>query len=347
MGLYLDNNYLNIQWIRERGMAFNFITGGRGIGKTYGALTNMLDTGAKFMFMRRTQTQIDEVTHDELSPFKRINNDRGIYIKSKPISKYTNGFYKTIKDENEVLVACGEPIGYTCALSTISNLRGFDASDCEVLIYDEFISEKHERPIKNEGQAFLNAYETINRNRELEGNKPLQVLALSNSNSLANPIFMELGIVKIVENMKKKGQEVYIDPERSLGIFYILNSKISEAKAKTALYKVSKYSTFSDMSLNNEFIYDDMSNIKSVNLKQYNPMVQVGELSIYQRKDDYQYYVCGHISGKPKVYGSSETERAKFKRNYLWLWNSYIDGRVLFEEYIYKALFEQYFITNY
>jgi hypothetical protein len=41
------------------------------------------------------------------------------------------------------------PIGYTCALSTLSNMRGFDASDIQLLICDEFIPEKHERLLKN------------------------------------------------------------------------------------------------------------------------------------------------------------------------------------------------------
>ena len=45
------------------------------------------------------------------------------------------------------------------ALSTVSNLRGFDMSDCTLLIYDEFIPEPHERPLKNEAAALFNAYE--------------------------------------------------------------------------------------------------------------------------------------------------------------------------------------------
>lgn len=347
MGLYLENGYLNVEWILSQNLAFNFIVGGRGTGKTYGFLSNTLDSKKKFIFMRRTKEQVDIISTDEFSPFKRINLDRNIYITTKNISKSNKGFYNTEKTEDGAYEAVGEAIGYICSLSTISNMRGFDASDCELLIYDEFIPERHERPIKNEGTAFLNAYETINRNRELEGKRPLQVIALSNSNTLANAIFMELGIVKIVENMINKDHETYINRDKSLGIFSLSHSPISERKKDTAIYKVSKDTSFYDMSLGNEFVADDFTNIISKNLKNYNPIVAVGELCIYQHKSEYQYYVCGHYSGKPVTYNSSELDRMRFKRAYLWLWNEYLNGSVYFEEFIYKAIFEKYFTTNY
>ena len=118
-------------------------------------------------------------------------------------------------------------LGYTAALSTISNMRGFDASDVEMLIYDEFIPEKHERTLKHEATAFLNAYETINRNREMQGKKPLQVLALANAMDLANPIFLELGIVNNIERMLDKGRSnIYLDRDRGLLVAICSNSPI-------------------------------------------------------------------------------------------------------------------------
>lgn len=347
MGLYLENGYLNVEWIFSLGLTFNFIVGGRGTGKTYGFLSNTIDSKKKFIFMRRTKEQVDIISTDEFSPFKKINEDRGIYIKTKSISKSNKGFYNTVKDEDGNYEASGEALGYICSLSTISNMRGFDASDCDLLIYDEFIPERHERPIKNEGTAFLNAYETINRNRELEGRKALTVIALSNSNTLANAIFMELGLVKTVENMINKGQEIYINKDKSIGIFQLLHSPISEKKKETAVYKVTKDTSFFNMSLGNEFVADDFSNVVSKNLKNYNPIVAVGELCIYQHKSEYQYYVCGHYSGKPITFDSSEMDRMRFKKAYLWLWNEYLNGSVYFEEFIYKAIFEKYFTTNY
>ena len=144
--------------------------------------------------MRRTQAQADLINKSDFSPFKPVCDDKHIEITTAPVSKYNAKF---IKDE--------VVIGYTCALSTIANMRGFDASDVKLLIYDEFIPERHERPIKSEGSAFLNAYETMNRNRELKGKRPLTVLCLANAFDIANPIFLELGLVGIAEKMKQNG----------------------------------------------------------------------------------------------------------------------------------------------
>ena len=184
---------------------FIFIVGGRGSGKTYGAIQYALKEHRTFFFMRRTQTQIDLIKNDSFSPFKAV--DESIIVSS--INKNLTGVYRGSQNSDGTWSPAGSPKGYMCALSTISNIRGFDASSVDLIIFDEFIGEAHERPIKNEGQAFLNAYETINRNRELNGQEPVKVLALANSNSLANPIFVELQLVTPVEKMLRSGEAKY------------------------------------------------------------------------------------------------------------------------------------------
>ena len=66
------------------------------------------------------------------------------------------------------------------ALSTFGNLRGVDFSDVDMIFFDEFVPQKNARPIKAEAEAFFNLYETVNRNRELDGRPPVRVLMLSN-----------------------------------------------------------------------------------------------------------------------------------------------------------------------
>ena len=73
MGLYLPNGYVDIRWILSQGLPFNFLVGGRGTGKTYGALQVGVEAKIKFMLTRRTQAQIDIVTKNDFSPFKPIN----------------------------------------------------------------------------------------------------------------------------------------------------------------------------------------------------------------------------------------------------------------------------------
>ena len=70
MSVYLDNGYLDFGKILSYNVAFNFLVGGRGIGKTYGALKYVVDNNIPFVFMRRTQTQLDVLMKDEYQPFK-------------------------------------------------------------------------------------------------------------------------------------------------------------------------------------------------------------------------------------------------------------------------------------
>ena len=58
-GLYLENGFFDFGEAVRRSTAFNFIIGGRGTGKTYGALKWCIESGKKFLFMRRLQKEAD------------------------------------------------------------------------------------------------------------------------------------------------------------------------------------------------------------------------------------------------------------------------------------------------
>lgn len=341
--LYTEQGYISFDYIMRDSSPFIFIVGGRGSGKTYGAIKYALENGRTFFFMRRTQTQIDLIKNDSFSPFKAV--DESIVVSS--INKNLSGIYRGSQNADGTYSPAGAPIGYMCALSTISNIRGFDASDVDLIIYDEFIGEAHERPIKNEGQAFLNAYETINRNRELNGQEPVKVLALANSNSLANPIFVELQLVTPVERMLREEEKPYMQWKsipRGVSVYMINRSPVLDAKQNTALYKLSGESEFSSMALRNKFTAEEMDHIKSEDLKPYRIICCVGEFCVYKKKDNANYYITGHKSGTTKaIYQSSSTDLKRFRRDMYYLWLAYLNGRILFESYIYKVLFEKYF----
>ena len=333
MKLYLDNGYANMSAIRHCGYNAIFVYGGRATGKTYGSLKMVVEENEKFIYMRRTQAQCDLISKPEFSPFKSLNNDGICSIGCKPLSKYAAGFYEQEIDENGNVEYVGEPYGFSCALSTISNMRGFDASDVTLLIYDEFIPEKHERPIKNEGAALLNAYETINRNRELKGAKPLTLLCLANANNLANPIFAELKLIDKVTKMSAKGQTQLFDNKRGIAVFALSDSKISAAKRNTALYHLAEGTDFSEMSLNNQFTADHPVNIAAANLKEYRPICAIGEICIYRHKSQDKYYVCAHKSGSPETFDYTEYGIKQFQAKYLWLRLAYIQSKIYFQSY--------------
>jgi hypothetical protein len=342
MKIYQESGYIDIRKILSLNLPFNFIVGDRGTGKTYTSLETAVEDKSKFIFMRRTQSQADLINKPEFSPFKSLNRDFNWHIGSESLSKYNAGFYHQ-EEQDDKWTSIGSPIGYTSALSTISNMRGFDASDVTLLIYDEFIPEKHERPIKNEGSAFLNAYETINRNRELNGFKPLQSLCLANANDLANPIFMELHLVRKAEQMRRKKQEVFIDKEIGVGMFILDKSPISQQKATTALYRVTKDSNFKKMSINNDFSGEEVGRINSRPLAEYRPVVAVGELCIYEHKSNRTYYITTHKLGSPPYYGTGDAEKARFRRMYQWIWDEYMENNIEFEEYLCEILLTKIF----
>ena len=333
MKLYQKNGYVDIRAILKNGLPFNFVVGGRATGKTYTSLKTVVEDGVKFLFMRRTQSQADLINKPEFSPFKSLNRDLGLDVKSKPITKYNAGFYD---GDNS------EPIGYTAALSTISNMRGFDASDVELLIYDEFIPEVHERPLKNEGAAFFNAYETVNRNRELSGRKPLQVLCLANANDITNPIFVELGLVSKAETMLRRGQEYSIDKRRGVGVYMLNNSPISKVKRDTALYKLTSGTEFSRMSLDNSFTEIENTQSKSRPIVEYKPLVRIGELTIYQHKSNGRLYVSTHMSGSCTTYTASPNDLDRFNRAFGWVRVEQLENNVDYEESFCEILLTKY-----
>lgn len=343
--LYLDNGYLNIEYILKFKMPFNWIVGGRGTGKTYGALKYCYENSKKFIYLRRTQTQIDLIVNNQFNPFKTINKDLNINIGCYPLNKYNKGFFiEEWNDDKDRFEPVGEPLGYGMALSTISNLRGFDASAVDVLIFDEFIYERHERPIKNEADAFLNGYETMNRNRELNNIEPIQCLFCANANNLANPLFLKLNLVLQASRQIRNHVEFAQLPKRDSTMTILQESKISEEKKNTALYRLAKGTSFEAMSLENKFVYDDVYHVGHKNLKEYRPLVTYKELTIYKHKSRDEYYVSEHQNGTPKrVYGDSIPEGLQFARNERHLYRAFLLGKMWFEHYANQVVFEEYF----
>ena len=331
MKIYDENGYADQFAMIDNGNTFIFEVGARGTGKTYGSMLYIIQTGIKFLYLRRTKTEADLVKSDITNPFKVINTDYGLEIKAGR-GQYVFPF---IKD--------GEVIGYGAALSTFYNVRGVDFSDVDIIIYDEFIPENAARPVKNEFDALMNVIETVNRNRELKGSKPVKLVAMANSNKLDNPVFLGLEIVNKVAKMAEKGQEVYHDDARELTVYMLMNSPISVQKAQTALYKLTSGNDFQKMALLNQFdIYTD--NIRPSRMTEYKPVVQIGELYIYKHKSRKEYYVtCTKNGTFAKKYTTSDIDVERFRNHYIYLYDSYIRNNVWFEDPVSVFLFEHFF----
>ena len=347
MGLYHASGYANIPEMVGHGMSFNFCVGGRGTGKTFGALKYLLENHIRFGFMRRTQAQLDTICKPETNPFKSVIDYLGFDWDCVPVSigKNVYAYYQTTYDEDHKPVY-GELMGYAFALSTVANLRGFDMTDIDFLLYDEFIPEVHERAIRAESDAFFNCYETLNRNRELQGKKPIQVLCLANANDFACPLLIGLGLVSTVEKMIKQGKEEYISPQKGVGIFLLTDSPVSMKKAKTALYKLTTGTAFNDMAINNAFEGSNDPDVYSCDLREYVPIVSVGELCIYKHKAATNYYITTHLSGSVGRYSGDGIDMKRFVNTHKSIMLACICGRIIYETHLVKALFLRYIGLN-
>lgn len=336
------SDYINIFDFKDDRYPFQIIIGGRGSGKTYSALEHVTNEEykRKFIFMRRTKTELDLLVDTDrgegANPFKPINRDFGRNIGLKSIVQNLAGVYQREEDiDTGKLTHFGQPLGYGIALTTISSMRGLDFSDCDDWIYDEFIAEKHVRKIHGECDALLNAYETINRNREFTGEKPINLWLLANSNDIYNPVFVGLGIVSDAEKMQRKNIPTKLYPDRGLALHILPPAEsFVEKKSKTALYKLTAGTSYYDMALNNEFAYNDFSLIGYRKLVGFTPLCAVDNAYIYRKKGESEVYVTYAPSNAPRFNSREQQDIIKFKQRYgCMLQPYYVNRKIVFETY--------------
>lgn len=347
--LYLENGYIDYEYLDAFELVFNILTGPRGTGKTYGALLlEFIKKHKKFIFLRRTQSEIDTLFTEDLSPFKKLNEDFGLNLQPFQHTKNSKSICNARLNKKGVLEPHGKPVGFAMALSTISKIRGFNSDDIESIIFDEFIKEEHIHTFKGEATAFFQAYETINRNRELEGKPPVKCWLLSNSNELTTPIFIELQLVNRIFMMQKKKEDLFLDRNRRLLVALIMHSPISERKAETALYQLTKDTSFYKMAIQNDFGFKTNSVIASLYLKEFKPSVIWGELVFYEHKQKPLVYCCSYTTSKniPK-FGITKIEKIRFRKFFNWVWIAYLHNKIVFETEMLEILLCHYWTSQF
>ena len=330
--IYDTNGWVNWDYILDQPSSFISVVGARGVGKTYGIFKKLIEEKKKFIYLRRLKSQLDQCGKLEGNPFKKINEDT-----SRDIKPFSSGGIISFRevDKNGSIVAVG------VALSVVANVRGIDFSDYDYIVFDEFIASSGERPIKNEFSAFLNFYETVNRNRELEGKQAVKCIMLGNANTLINPYFSSWHFMKTAVRMITGGQMVWRSADQTRMIILLLHSPISEKKKDTALYQNANQD-FIQMALDNAFKTDE-TKIKSEPLKEYNHIVSVGELGIYRHKSERKYYVSATQAGQP-YYDAFGIGLKMFQQDFYMLRVHYmISKNVWFESFELEVIFRELF----
>lgn len=316
--------WYDIRKVEDKLSAINIIIGGRGIGKTYSALSYIIEKGKPFIYLRNTDVQLKECITAFGNPFKRWNrdHDRSIYFKTE---KSHANIYDADGDS-------GQPIGYGIALSTFENLRGVDLSDVEYVLFDEFI-EKRSLSFR-QFECFISFYETVNRNRELLGEKPLCCILLSNAQKLGNPILAGYNLIGTIEQMTRSGQKEF----RKKGLYLSLPfSDVSDLKKGTVNYSLINGTKIADEALNNAFAFDSFYGVKKQNINEYVPVAQIDDIYLYKHKSTGQIYACQIQAQNIPVFSSRDNLTA-FLRSYgMRLIDAASSGKMYYSDFTTKS----------
>lgn len=339
--LYTSEGWVNTSLLINSPSPLVIAIGGRGIGKTYGCLKDLYNTGKEFIYLRRTQTQIDNISIPALNPFNALAPE-GINVTVRKNGKYIVDFYRNFPNEEGELIPENTPFSIGVALSTFSNIRGI-SSNADYVLFDEIIPERSERKnlIKEEGECFLNLIESLNRNKEIQGLPPMKFILLSNSNTINSQILSALNLIDVLDTMERKGKNRTTVKNGLIEIFKYSDSPISEKKKTTFLYNVaSKESDFYNMSVENRFSSADREYVKSEPLKEYNPVIAVNGVTVYSHKTEQKYYI---VEGEKtqKKFDATPLEIKSFRRAYYYLYKAMLTRRITYSSVKVKILFER------
>ena len=308
-----------------------FIIGGNRTGKTYSTLKYCYESGLKFTFIKRTAIDvrlicsgvrargtITESDHD-FNPFKDINRDIGSNIHAASIDSQVGvgGFW----DYDEAGTAKGAPIGYIVSLSQIMKLKGFSLSDSDLMVFDEFIPVKGEVVKKDEGDASLILYTLINNARELEDppRPSLKMIALANAMQLNAPLLHTLNLTDRIAGMKERGESCLYMADRRILIRLLDDNEEyrSQAADRIGIFAATEGTRWKKTALDNEFAYDDFSQIRPQSVKGLRPIYtikydMINSMTAYKGRDI--IYFCRTPARVPEVDTDTDAGRLKFAR---------------------------------
>ena len=348
MRLFDNDGYPNFSQedgILSIGANIIWIWGGRGTGKTYTILKTMIEADANYMFLRRTPGQTETITAgSEMWPFTPLNMDLHKNFMPFKIPK-ANCLYRvgnaTEKTDKGSWIEPEKCPGIISSVVTLGRTRGFSSPFIDFIILDEYQKDDLDYYRKGEGMALANLYETVNRNREIQGRPPCILIGMSNAVGMANPYFLQWNIVDTVDEMVGTKRRWRYLLDRGILLVDLSDSPIARKKKDTALYKSLAGTDFYRSSLQNQYAAEERSKTQSRNLSQYKPVVVAGRLCIYRHKNGQEWYVTKHISGSPVRYGTGHYDLARFRSRYRPLYLAYMNRKIVFETYTDEIYFRQ------
>lgn len=279
--------YYNFDRLLSFNATYNFLCGGRGLGKTYGAkmlvTRKFIKTGEQFIYVRRYKEELSAAKRTFFADYAhrfpawdfQINGDEA-QIAPVKTRDTKNRPWKTI--------------GYFAALSTSQQRKSQAFPLVTTIIYDEFIIEKGVvRYIPQEAVVFNNFYSTVDRWLD-----KTRVLFLANAVSIDNPYFVEYGIEP------DKGSE-WLHKAKGFVLCHFPDSEdFKNSVYETRFGQFIKDSEYAEYAVENEFSdnHDGLISEKGYKASyHYSLETKNGIFSVWFDLSEQEFYV---ISRRPK-----------------------------------------------
>lgn len=218
---------------------YNFVIGVRGCGKSFGwkefVVGHFLKTGRQFIYLRRTETELDLVLDRFFDDLVSEGKFAGHVMKARKVKDMVEF---TIDDK-----VCG----YGGAVSTVYKFKSNTFPYVKYVLFDEFLIEKGVSSyLQNEPLRILGLHETVGRMRDV------CFIFIANATSVNNPYFDFWNI------RPKNGQRFTTFKHNKQVLIEVYNGEAyMKEKEKTPFYELVKGTPYGEFMFANEWLDDN------------------------------------------------------------------------------------------
>lgn len=199
--------YYNYAKVMSYNAPINFIIGERGVGKSLGLKTiminNFLKNGEQFIIMRLSDYDIKELASNKGAKFFADLSHTDVNID-----------YELSYIKGGTIIINNQTAGYIMPLYAYDRYKGQAYPLVKYILLEEFIAPKHKRVTFNITTALANMYETIARTRN-----GVKMFCLANALDMNNPIITRIGF----KNINKHGIYKIKEPDDTSKYLAILD----------------------------------------------------------------------------------------------------------------------------
>ena len=217
-------------------------------------------------------------------------------------------------------------------------------SECEFIILDECIPQVHEIVRHKEGEALLDFWRTVQRDRIGRGLPPTKLILFSNSEELSCPITQTLEIIDDLAELSHSGKRYKFLKNRKILLHHIGKDEapgMTNSYDMDPLRQTMKGTQWEKKSYEGEFANNDFSSIEKVSMKNMKLYIKVSykknDYYIYLNENTSLYYMT--LSSSDQVPEAAYNLNKENDQKQFWIEECQslrvdcIEGRMKFEKY--------------